>query len=94
MSSPLPILLALFVAVGAATQALAFQATLTSASPVEAHPAGSVARNELAPIEGVAVAPPRAVAVPYEIEVIAPIRTIPVPSFNSASVAWCPSDVL
>jgi hypothetical protein len=73
--------------------ALAFEATITRVSPISAHPAGSVSKIDLAPIEGVPVAPPRAPASPYVAEDRRP-ASIPVPTPNPVAVSWCPSDIL
>jgi len=77
----------------ASSPALAFEATITRVSPIEGHPAGSVARIELAPVEGIPVAPPRAPATAYVPEERAPAR-VPIPTSNRAALSWCPSDVL
>lgn len=74
------------------SQASAFEATITRVAPLEAYPAERVARTDLAPVDGVPVAPPRKPATPYVAEQ-RPIK-VPVPASNPVSVSWCPSDIL
>jgi hypothetical protein len=73
------------------SDAVAFEATITRTSPLKAHPAGIVARNELAPVEGVPVAPARSPAEPY---VSDPAFAVPIPTFNPSAVSFCESDIL
>lgn len=76
----------------------AFEATIERAGSVMAAPTGSVARNELAPPPGVAVAPERTKAA-YAPEFrqrassSAP-SAIPLPSSNPVAVSFCMSDIL
>jgi hypothetical protein len=79
----------------ASTASSAFEATITEIAPVAAHPVGAVSKNELAPVDGVPVSPPRAPAAPYSYSSSnVPTRTkIPVPTTNPAAVSWCLSDI-
>lgn len=79
-------------AVFSVSQVSAFEATITRVSPLTAHPADKVARTELAPVEGVPVAPPRKPATPYVAEQRQ--MKVPVPTSNPVAVSWCLSDIL
>lgn len=85
------VLVAVF-AVFSVSQVSAFEATITRVSPLAAHPAEKVARTELAPVEGVPVAPPRKPATPYVAEQRQ--MKVPVPTSNPVAVSWCLSDIL
>lgn len=76
-----------------ASPCMAFEATITRVSSIEAHPAGNVSRIDLPPLEGVPVAPPRAPAAAYVAEPRVPSQ-IPIPTSNRAAVSWCLSEVL
>jgi hypothetical protein len=84
--------LAAAFAVFSVSQASAFEATITRVAPLEAHPAEKVARTDLAPVEGVPVAPPRPPATPYVAEQ-RPMK-VPVPITNPVAVSWCLSEIL
>lgn len=81
----------------AAPAASAFEATIERAGSVTAAPTSSVARNELAPLPGVQVAPERGRAA-YEPEFrtrSAGVPTsAPVPVPNPVAVSFCLSDIL
>lgn len=86
----------LIVALGASSvsgSASAFEATLTKVAPIKAHPAGSVARDMLEPVEGVPVAPPRAPVTSSYMPETAP-QAVPVPVSNPLALSWCSSDIL
>jgi hypothetical protein len=92
MSHRFRAVLAAAFAVFSVSQASAFEATITRVAPIEAHPTEKVARTDLAPVEGVPVAPPRQPATPYVAEQ-RPMK-VPVPISNPVSVSWCLSDIL
>ena len=83
-----------------ASQAHAVELSLSKASSIEAAPAGTVERMEMAPLEGYPIEPSRPrpkltseISNPRQVEgARRPIKA-PVPESNPARVSFCPSEV-
>lgn len=74
----------------------AFEGTITRIAPIAPHPVGEVNKNELPPVDGVPIAPPRAPAAPYSYSSsnVPPRAKIPVPTPNPVAVSFCQSEIL
>lgn len=89
------VFLAVFFIPFGLTVAHAFEATITKVGSIKAHPVASVAKGELQPIEGVAIAKPREPAL-YQPEIgvraSSPGTTgkIPVPTPRPLIALACP----
>lgn len=93
MNSGIRYLLPLAVVIGYASGVHAFEATLTKATAVTAHPAGEISRDMLVPVEGVPIAPARAPVTASYMPDTEP-RVVPVPESNPVAMSWCSSEIL